>query len=254
MIIDAGTYLGTWPFRPVEGTMAGLARMMRENGIRQAVVSPLDGLFHEDPEAANERVLRQIRGRAGLWVAPIVNLRIADWRSRLEALARRRQVRAVRLAPTFHGYPLAEMGTAAAWAGERSLAVVVQLRLSDERFHPAFLDLSPASLEEVVGLAEGVPARWVVSAARLPELTSLGGRIKQRRNLWLDTSHVDGLNCMRRACEAVGPDRLLFSTCWPFFYARSSVLKIEEAGLPAKQMAAVMSGNAAKAFGLSLRA
>jgi len=71
MTVDAAVYLGAWPFRTLEGTTRGLSRMMDEHSIGQAVVSPLDGLFHDDPDAANRRVLRQMRGRVHLHAAPI---------------------------------------------------------------------------------------------------------------------------------------------------------------------------------------
>jgi len=249
MIFDAAVYLGAWPFRAIEGTVPGLTRTMDDSGIGQAILSPLDGLFHEDPQSANQRVLRQIRGRPGLWAAPLINLRITGWQGRAEDFARLPQVRALRFAPTFHGYPVEALREAAHCVAQHGLTAVVQLRLSDERFHPVFLDLPAASLEQVIALASETPsARWVVSAPRLGEITSLGEQVRQTRNLWLDTSHVDGLDCMRRACDAVGPERLLFSTCWPFFYTRSALLKMEEAGLSAEESRAVMSANAAAAF------
>lgn len=250
--IDAAAYLGAWPFRPLEGTPAGLSRIMRVHGIARAIVSPLDGLFHQDPEAANQRFLRQLRRLPTCCAAPIISLRIADWARRIEAYAENPQVRAVRLAPTFHGYPLAEARDLAVLAADRGLAVAVQLRMLDERFHPPFLDLPPTPLADVVALAAETPqVRWIASAARLGEVTQLGDQIRPLVNLWLDTSHVDGLDCMHRACDAVGPDHLLFSTCWPFFYAPSAFLKMQESALPADHASAILTDNAARAFSLA---
>ncbi|MBE9566691.1 MAG: hypothetical protein IMF16_08070, partial [Proteobacteria bacterium] len=69
--------------------------------------------------------------------------------------------------------------------------------------------------------------------------------------LWLDISHFDGLACVKQACEAVGAERLLFSTNYPFFYARSAALKIQEEELARGQAQAVTAGNALMAFGIS---
>jgi len=74
--------------------------------------------------------------------------------------------------------------------------------------------------------------------------------IRQLKNLWLDVSHLDGLECVKQARDAVGARRLVFSTCWPFFYARSAVLKVDEAELSARDKAGIMMGNAEAAFGL----
>lgn len=254
MIVDAATYLGPWPFREIEGKPAGLARMRREFGVAAAVVSPLDGLFQQHLAEANGRLLKRIAGKEGLFAAPLVSLRMADWRERIDEYAANPQVRAIRLAPSFHGYAMSEAKGAAERAAKRGLAVAVQLRLSDERFHPQFLELPATPLAEVVALAAETPkVRWVASAARLAEMLPLAGSIRGRRNLWLDTSHVDGLECMTRACRALGAERLLFSTCWPFFYAKSAHLKLEEAQLPARDAQRVMGGNAVRAFRLRMR-
>ena len=252
MTIDAAAYLGRWPFRDVAGTPAGLSRVMRGNDVAQAVVSPLDALFYQDPEGPNQRLMRAITGKPALVAAPIVNLRMADWRQRIERMAEQPQVRAVRLAPTFHGYAIAEARDLALSAAQCDLAVAVQLRMLDERFHPPFLELSPTPLPEVVALAGETPeVRWVVSAVRLTEIQQSAEQIEPLSNLWLDISHIDGLDCIQRACAALGADRLLFSTCWPFFYARSAFLKLEEAQLLREQLGRVMAENAAQAFGLT---
>ena len=251
MSVDAAAYVGQWPFRPIEGTIADLTSTMRSNRVKQAIVSPLAGLFHADPGPANARLLRRLAGRRRLWAAPVISLRMADWSDQMETLAGKRQVRAVRLAPSFHGYTVAEAGEAAELAGELGLAVVVQLRMEDERHLPPFMTLPQVPLDDVVALAAAAPrARVVASAARLGEVANDAEHIRQLRNLWLDVSHFDGLECIRQARDAVGARRLLFSSCWPFFYARSAVMKVEEAEVAARDREAMMEGNARAAFGI----
>jgi len=261
MTVDASVFLGHWPFRPIEGTVAGLARMMRANGIEQAVVSPFEGLFYLDPEPANAALLRQIAGRKNLWAAPVLNPLIADWREQLTQFARNPQVRAVRLAPTFHGYQVSLCAEVAKAAAGKGLALIVQIRVEDERHHSPILNLPPAPVKEVVAIAAAVPrARIVVSAARLPEVIEVGragpaprpGR-PAPRNVWFDISHFDGLDCIQRACQTLGAKRLLFSTCWPFFYSRSAVLKVEEAEIAARGRVALMGASAHRAFALPRR-
>jgi len=257
--IDASAFLGRWPFRPIEGTVAGLTRMMRANDISHTLVSPFEGLFYADPEPANEELLRQIARRrnpsrrpAGkLWAAPILNLRIADWREQVKALARNPQVRAVLVAPTFHGYEVSACGEAARVAASHGLALMVQVRLEDERHHSPILDLPAASVKEIVSVAASVPkARIVISAARLVEVLQVAPRASRLGNLWFGISHFDGLECIQRACQAVGAKRLLFSTSWPFFYAKSGVLKVEEAEVAVPWRGAVFGDNARRAFAL----
>jgi predicted TIM-barrel fold metal-dependent hydrolase len=236
--------------------------MMSADGIEQAVVSPFEGLFYPDPEPANAALLRQLAGRrnpwastrASLWAAPILNPVMADWQAQLGALAGSPQVRAIRLAPTFHGYEVRLCAEVAKAAARRGLALIVQVRMEDERHHSPILNLPPASVKEVVAMAAGVPrARIVVSAARLPEVLEVADQAKRLNNIWFDISHFDGLGCIQRACRAVGGKRLLFSTSWPFFYARSAVLKVEEAEMTARERRAAFEGNARLAFALPRR-
>jgi predicted TIM-barrel fold metal-dependent hydrolase len=253
MRIDAAAYLGPWPFRSIEGTLAGLLAMRRELGLDGAVVSPLPALFHTDPAEANARMLRQIRGRPGLWAAPVVSLRLADATRYLEELASNPQVRAVRLAPGFHTWPVAQAEEALTVLARHGLAAIVQLRMQDERSHPATTFLPPVPIDEVIALAERVPsARVVIAAARSGEIEGeRGARIRAVPNLWLDISHLDGLSCLGRARDAVGAERLLLATSWPFFYARAALLKTQEEGLSAADVAMVMGGNAATVFRLN---
>ena len=254
MRVDAAAYLGAWPFRNVEGTVRGLLTMMRELALDGALVSPMPALFHTDPADANEHLLRSLKGRPNLWAAPIVNLRLADATKYTDELARRPQVRAVRFAPGFHGYSVSQAKQALEVLAERDAAAVIQLRMQDERSHPVTTFIPAVPIEEVVSLAESAPAaRVVVAAARLGEIESSenAGRMRALPKLWVDISHLDGLGCIGRAREAVGAARLLFATSWPFFYARSALLKSEGAELSPRDVAMLMSGNAVNAFGLA---
>jgi predicted TIM-barrel fold metal-dependent hydrolase len=253
MMVDTATYLGAWPFRPIEGTTASLARMMRAHGLEQAVVSPLEGFFYTDSEAANERLLRRVRGRKGLWAAPILNLAVANWQMEMERLARSPQVRAVRIAPGFHGFQVAAARGAVEAAAELGLTTVVQIRMQDDRHHRTPVPRIPdAPIDDIVALAAAVPeGRVVVAAARAHDMLEQAEHIRQLPNLWLDISHIDGLRGLRTACDAVGARRLLFATSWPFFYARSALLKVEEADIPRRALEGIRAGNAVRAFALA---
>jgi predicted TIM-barrel fold metal-dependent hydrolase len=253
MGFDAAAYLGAWPFRSVEGTIRALAAMMQELRLDGALVSPLPALFHTDPSDANDRLLRSLKGRTNLWAAPVVSLRLADAKAQIEELGRRPQVRAVRFAPGFHCYPVSRVGEALDALVERDLVAVIQLRMQDERSHPATTFIPPAPVEEAIAIAESAPtARVVIAAARLGEIEPAGraARIRSLPNLWVDISHLDGMNCLSRAREAVGAARLLFATSWPFFYARSALLKTEEEGLSSTEAEMIAGANAAEVFGL----
>jgi predicted TIM-barrel fold metal-dependent hydrolase len=254
MRIDAATYLGAWPFRAnVEGTPAHLLAMMKEISVEQALVSSLPALFHLDPTPANDALLRQVRGRRGLWAVPVINPRLADATAQVACLGGSEQVRGVRLAPSLQGYPPEQARAVVETAAAYGLTTVIQLRMQDERSHPVAFQVPPLPLAEVAALAARVPeARVVVAAARMGEIENreTAARLRDLPNLWVDISHLDGLGCIRRASAAVGTHRLLFATSWPFFYAHSALLKTRDAELPPQDLAAIMGGNAVKAFAL----
>jgi len=245
MIIDAAVYLGCWPFRPIEGTVGRLSRLMRASRVTHALVSQFESFFHTDPASANERLLKTLEGKRSLWAAPAINVRMPHWEHHLTALAEHPQVRAVRLAPGFHGYPVADARPVILRAAELGRAAIVQVRFQDERHHPPVSNMQPAPMDDVVALAAACPrARVVASGARLRDMVDQAEHIQQLRNLWMDISHLDGLACVKEACAAVGAKRLVFSTCWPFFYARSGFLKVEEAEIPARDREGIMGRNA----------
>ena len=253
MRLDAATYLGAWPFRELEGTRAGLLATLKEVQADQALVSPLPAFFHLDPEPANTRFLKLLKGQANLWAAPVLNPRMSDAERYLAQLAQLPQVRAIRLAPGFQGYDVAQAEGVVRAAARAGLAVVIQLRMQDERSHPPVFRVPPVPVGEVLDLAARVPeARLVIAAARMREVENEAHaeRVHARPNLWFDLSHVDGLGCLRRVQAAVGMDRLLFATSWPWFYAQANALKLFEADLSADEMAQVERGNAARALAL----
>src|SRR5574340_192373 len=107
MRLDAAAYLGEWPFCELRGTVAALRRSMARTQVTHALLSPLQGFFYTDPAPANARLLRALAGHENLYGAPILNPKMADWERQLAEVAGRPQVRAVRLAPGFHGYACA---------------------------------------------------------------------------------------------------------------------------------------------------
>ena len=249
MIHDAAAYVGDWPFRDIGGTVRELAKMMTTNGVTHALVSPLQGFFYSDPAPANERLLRELRGRDNLFAAPILNPYLANCPDLIADLAANPQVRAIRLAPGFHGYECSFARPLVEVAAAHRLPVIVQTKFQDRRHHPSVANLPEVPLADALDLAASVPkTRFVLAAAHFVELTREAERIKGLRNVWLDMSHLDGLECIRRAAKAVGARRLLLSTCWPFFYAKAALLKVAEAQLPARENAAVLGGNAGRVF------
>ena len=251
MIHDAAAYVGDWPFRDIGGTVGGLTGIMAANGMTHALVSSLQGFFYSDPTPANEKLLRDLRGRENLFAAPILNPYLVNFPEQIARLAANPQVRAIRLAPGFHGYECAFARPLIEVAAAHRLPVIVQTKFQDRRHHPSVAHMPEVPLADALDLVASLPkARFVLSAAHFVETMREAERIRSLRNVWLDMSHLDGLECIKRAVKAVGARRLLLSTCWPFFYAKAALLKVAEAQLPARENEAVLGGNAGRVFGI----
>ena len=129
-------------------------------------------------------------------------------------------------------------------------------------FHLKSVRLADSSVLNLVGSQEGYKTleieallkafprlRVLLAGITLGEVTRLA-RVVRRRNVWLDVSWLDGVDCVRRALTATSASRLVFGSHSPFFYPDSALLKIAESRLSAAEQRAICCGNAKRLFRL----
>jgi predicted TIM-barrel fold metal-dependent hydrolase len=247
-MIDASAYTGNWPFRPLPGsTPEDLLGLLNAEGIEQALVSPIEGIFYDEPQLANEKLCESLRDFPSLVPAAVLNPKLSNWRRNLDICCEEYHVRAVKLYPNYHHYDLDGDDAVALLkaAGERGIPVIVQMRVQDVRAHNPLVSMPDVDIVDAIKAARAHPdTRFVIGAIRWGEANSKAKEIMELSNLWIDISHVEYTDGLRRIIQIYGLRQLLFGTHAPFFVVRSAILKLREAELSEEERNAITRGNA----------
>ncbi len=252
-MMDVNAYTGNWPFRPLPGsTPQGLLALLNAEGIGQALVSSIAGIFHDEPQLANERLCQALRDFPNLTPVAVLNPRLSNWRRNLDVCCEKYHIPALKLHPNYHRYDLNQddAGALLKAAGEMDLSVIIQLRVQDMRAQSPLGSVPDVDVADAINAARTHPeARFVIGAIRWGEATSKAEEIVELPNLWIDISHIEYTDGLRRVIELYGTRQLLFGTHAPFFVVRSAILKLREAELSEEERRAITSGNACEVFG-----
>jgi len=231
-LIDTSVFCGCWPFRPTAvRDLGGLKERLAAGGARSAWVSSAEAVFAPDPMQANEPMLAELAGVAGddFFVAiAAVNPTLATWRADAEACLARSCCRALKLFPGYHAYELAAAGAdeVAELAGSAGVPVCVQILMLDPRSqHPASIVEAPppAALTDIA--LRHPRTRFLACGA----LTAHLEKLSEAENVWVEISHVDGDQALRKGVEAMGPERIVFGSHSPYHYFEAMAAKLDVA-------------------------
>lgn len=225
--VDFSAFLGHWPFREVPLTDAGsLEAGLREVGVTHAWVSPVAAITQPSPGPANQEMVEAVGGNTFFSPVPVLNpLRRGE--EELAFWARDDRVKAIRLLPGAHGYSVAAAGLLVSAAASVGIAVIVQMKVRDQRIsHPSFILPEPAVVE-ILDLARSQPEATIIVAAansaQIRELLSSGARI------WCETSHAESQDTLRHLVAEVGADRLLCGTHAPILVPQAMAARLHDA-------------------------
>ncbi len=229
---DASTFVGTWPFDAGATTTVGqLTRLLGQQGVRAAAISPLGSILAAEPQAANRSLLRALRRRQDdqitLLGVPILDPTQPLWPEHLaECLIYGGSlVRAIKIVPNYHVYQLGESVVAdlIATLRRQALPLVIQLRMVDERAHHPLMKVPGVPVNDVAALAATYPDLPILACgAYQSELASLGSA----HNLSVELSFVESGYLLRDALAHLGPKRLLLGTHTPLHYSAVGVAKL----------------------------
>ena len=260
-VVDANAFVGSWPYRDVEGGVDELLARMDAEGIDRALVSSLDAAHRRNVPAANLELFDRIAGHEERLIpVATVDPTYTKWEENVDECVDR-GAKALKMLPLYHGYaidedPARELMDAAA---ERDLPVVVCSVLEDLRKqHPThkpygsdamFRDRwNDDQVDALVDLLKESPETDVIldnAWASAPEI--LERTRTHLDNHWLrNESHegellfnIDGLflyydTQVEDLVEDVGVEHLAFSAQLPFnvvqsFYNYVEALPVEEA-------------------------
>ncbi len=227
-----------------------LSAHLAGHGITHALVTPVEGIFWEDPQPANEALAEAIRGLP-LTLVPTLDPTFPSWRRDLERCLRGLGARGLRIFPGYRGFPVdhAAFLELLDLAGRRGITVFVQLRMQDARMQNRLAQYPDVSASATLGVASLFPAtRIVLGGVRLGELEAARGQLGRLDNVFVETSGIEQVGGMRALVGLVGAGRILLGTHAPLFLARAAILKLEEADLTEDEVRGISEGNARTLF------
>ncbi len=237
-LTDHNALIGPYPFRRLpdptpERLLADLARL----GIARAWVGHVPSIFYRDVAAGNDELLAALAPhRDRLLPVPAVNPAYAGWEREIER-AQRERCPAVRTYPAHYGFPssgAAMRALAAACAGA-GLELVLTVRLEDGRQrHPLDVaaDLIGADVRAIVRshpelhLVVTNADRALIEEAHFGSTAAEAARIRWDI-AWLWGPPDDQLAALFRA---VGRDRFVFGTHFPFRLPEAALARLTLAG------------------------
>jgi len=248
---DVAAFTGHWPWKPGGMDAAGLAGHLARHGITRAFVTPMEGIFWEDPQPANERLAEAMRGLP-LTLVPALDPTFPSWREDLDHCASAFGTRAVRILPGYRGFSVDHSACLELLdrAGRMEILVIVQLRMQDARTQNRFAQYADVSLASLLGVAELFPGtRILLGGARLGELDAAAAPLRRLDRVFVETSGVEHVGGMRSLIDLVGVDRILLGTHTPLFLTRAALLKLEEADFAPAELKSITEENAYRLFG-----
>ena len=250
---DLNAFVGEWPFRRLpDTTPQALEARLRRAGVERAFVSPLETLLHADPQPANRVWGRLLADQPFFRFVAVVNPSLPNGDATPVVCQDEMKAIALRLLPNYHGYELKDerVDNLAHIAGERRLPVIVQLRMQDRRSMHPLAPVPDVDWRGVLALGRRHPdLPLIVAGAKWAEAHELCREAKELSHFYLEISHLEYADGLRRFVDAWGTERLLFGTHAPLFVPAAAQLKIETARLSHEERHALVQGNAKRLWG-----
>jgi hypothetical protein len=227
--VDVNAYIGDYPFRSVPHPEPdALVRVMDREEIASAWVASLPGVWHSDPEHANQDLVQRLAPhKSRLKPVPIVRPDWPAWENTL-TWARDNGAPAIRSYPVHWGFPAGDpllTELAAACAGE-GIALLLTVRFEDLRQRHALdvaHDLPAAAVRELARADTG--ARIVVTAASrdMIEEVHWGLTPNEQSRIWWDISWIWGPpeDHLAHLFRTIGSERFVYGTGWPLRLAQT---------------------------------
>jgi predicted TIM-barrel fold metal-dependent hydrolase len=252
---DVSAFVGAWPFRhlPDTDSPTALEKRLRQWGVTQAYVSPLEALLDADPMPMNRLWASRLAESSFFRLVPVLNPSLPTDAERVLSEIRilPGDISAVRLHPNYHSYSLGEdaVRVLTQKAGEQGVIVIVQVQMQDIRgMHPLLrvTDTDPGS---ILALARACPDTTVVAAGlRWGPANNLARNAAEEADhrLYIEISHLECVDPLRRFIDQFGTDRLLSGSHAPLLTPAALRMKLDAARLSADEREAVTTGNARK--------
>ena len=248
-IVDVSAWTGTWSSQGVSAAASVVRRDLKDAGIDVARVcdllfASLDGVWSPNPHLANADVYEAAERWEDVFPVPVIDPTIATWEAEVERARAHPGVRLVKCLPSYTPFQLDDSGPLAEALVEADLALVVQIRIEDQRRQHALAQVPDVSIQEVVELAQRHADLTVIAAgAAWSAISGMADVLMETVNLYADVSQADGMDSVRLFVERGLQDKLLFGTHAPLFIPRAAVARVV-ADLDDGPAGAILGGNA----------
>ena len=252
--IDTNVFFGRWPFRRCgEEDMAPILRRCRGNGVDGILVSSVHSIFYEDPFEAEEELHRAIADLEGVYHVYSVNPRSAGWKEDLRTARESFDIRALKVFPGYHGYPLLgpEMAEVCQMARQYDLPLILSMRVEDERV-AYLLYQKPLPLDHL-GMFLGTYREntIILSNISFGEVMGLRPNILSRDRIYVDTAGFKFISFPLEKLLAVYPQEMfLFGSQCPLYIQRSILNEITREKLSPQTQQVILHDNAVRVFRL----
>ncbi len=207
-------------------TAANLVAEMDDIGVTNAVVLPIDfGVFGARDQS--ERWISAIEaGGFGKRLVPFcsVHPRDPDRLERLRAYAAR-GARGVKLHPEMQRFFPDDPGAMDIYAECERLGLVVLFHAGRSGIEPEFMRPYALIRRYVPAVAEFPRVSFIFGHGGARDLERAIAVAREHRNVWLGCSSL-GVSQLAEALAALGPERLVFGSDWPFYHLASTLAKL----------------------------
>ncbi len=254
-MIDSNAYVGEWPFRRLPYSQPdALLRKMDALGIERAVVARLENVFYKDLLVGNRELHAIVLAHQDRFIpAYTINPAYPGWDDDLRICLDELGARHLRLHPNYHQYELLgrENLRLLETAAEHDLLISIAIGLEDVRHQHWLARVPDVSAGDIAQTVNAFPhVRFLVTAGRFGEVTSIWRSVDKRENLYVENSRVQGpIHDVAKLCGVIGPDHVLFGSNAPLHYHESAKLSIEtEAQISDAYKQKLLHGNAVRLF------
>lgn len=251
-MIDVNAYAGNWVFRPLpSSSLSEICIKLKDEGIEKALISPIEGIFYDDPQIANEQLFDCKNGFVSQYPVAVLNPRLPNWGKSFDICCKNWNIKAIKLFPNYHLYNIDNAKDLLKYAGERNIPVIIQLRVQDVRAQNPLCIVPDVDVAKVINIAsELTDTSFVLGGIKWQEAQSMAKQISELPNVWLDISNAEYIDVLRKLIRIYGAEKLLFGTHAPFFVIKSAILKIQEAKLSDDEFRFITEANAINLFKL----
>lgn len=254
-IIDAHAFIGNWPFRRLRrNDTAGLLAMMDQFGIAKSCVASAEAILYRDAHDGNKKLYDDTRAHTDRFLLyATLNPAYAGWQRDLKECVDL-GFKALRLHPIYHGYTLesAECLTIIDAVTEAGLAVSFQCRVEDLRQRHWMDVLDNLEPERVLALAEQRPKATIILLESILSWPRESDNWKRMHALpfYVECSRMTSVlgKDIETMLGALGPDRVLLGTGFPFKTPSPAFLKLQCLNADEDAKSAIAGGNARRLF------